>query len=716
MARQSSISIENDFSRGLITEATGISFPENAATELFDVVLHTTKKVTRRKGFEYEMEFTQKTIDRDGGVVSSYFWKNVTGDGDTSLLVLQVGGTLYFYKGVDPLSGGALATTITLSTFSPSGSPPAPDPVACTFSDGNGLLFVTHPDLDAFRVAYTASNETVAATQIDPETRDFQGLDSGIAVDSRPAGTTFAALKTANKEHAYNLLNQGWAFNEGSSGPIDDWDTARTDMPSNADAWWYYLDTSGDWADAEIARYDPGNAPAAKGHFILNVFSKDRTTASGVASITTVTTGNKRFSTSAFFAGRMFWSGINSTEVNSSIFFTQIVERDEQYGFCYQKNDPATDDIPDLLADDGGVIDIPEAGTIVKLIVVQASLIVFATNGIWAISGSQGLGFAANDFSVAKISSIGHPALTSFVIVEGLPMWWNPEGIYALNSDQAGLAFQAREITENTIKTFFDLIPQSSRKVVKGAYNPDTKVVQWLYQTAESSTIDDAQEYDAVLNFHSQLGAFHPWTISAADAKVHDIFILEGTGGNATNSGVTSNSGADNVQDAGGDEVIVWTLSSAVLTPAFKYITSATNGAGSYNFTFSEAWDVDYLDWTAEETTGVAYESYLITGYKIRGDTMRMQQSNYIQTYFDKETNASCNIQGRWDWSANSLSGKFSTIQEAYSTRRDNFDINFRRLKIRGKGRSLQLRLSSSAGQPFTLLGWSSFDSVNATI
>ena len=203
MPRTVTVAIENNFQRGLITEATGLNFPENACTETFDCHFEVAGEVSRRLGFDTEAQSTEKTIDRTGGAISTYLWRNVAGDGNTTLFVAQIGTVLYFWDVAQSqtLSAGALADTIDLMDFDPAGAT-TPKAVECQFSDGNGYLFVTHPYLEPFYVSYDTITQAVTGTQIDIEIRDFVGLTEAVAVANRPA-----ALTTS---HNYNLQNQGW--------------------------------------------------------------------------------------------------------------------------------------------------------------------------------------------------------------------------------------------------------------------------------------------------------------------------------------------------------------------------------------------------------------------------------------------------------------------------------------------------------------------------
>ena len=98
MPRQTSTSIENNFSGGLKTEFTALNFPENACTDTDNCVFDLTATVSRRLGIDYEDNYLLATIDRTDKAISSYKWNNAGGDGNTQVYVLQVGSTLHFYS------------------------------------------------------------------------------------------------------------------------------------------------------------------------------------------------------------------------------------------------------------------------------------------------------------------------------------------------------------------------------------------------------------------------------------------------------------------------------------------------------------------------------------------------------------------------------------------------------------------------------------------
>ena len=701
MPRQAAFAVENNFKNGLITEATGLNFPENACTETYDCIFSVDGSVYRRPGFDFELGNSTKNINRTDAAISSYLWRNVAGDGDLSLFVVQVGATVYFYKtNQSTLSGGAVATTVTLTAVS---GAPSPATVEAQFADGNGILIITHPYCEPMRVSYDTSTDTATATNIVLKIRDFEGdINDPNGVDTRPT-STLAAL---DERHYYNLLNQGWTATN-----LTAWDTARTDMPSNADVMWRFKNSSNAFDASTVPNVVGGNSQAPKGHYILTLSSQARTTASGLAGATNSTTGSQRPSTCAFFAGRAFYAGINYTGYNSKIYFTQIIERPEQYGFCYQVNDPTAEDLFDLLPSDGGVISIPDAGTVLKLVSIPGGLAVFAANGVWFVTGSQGIGFTANDYTVQKISSISTLTASSFVDVNGFPSWWNTEGIYILTAGSNNSFPSVQSLTDGKIKSFYKDLPLSSKRFARGFYHVIENRIQWLFKSTSSSELDVLYEFDRILNFDTQTGSFYPWTISNSDVKVHAIVVNDSVSGQVEINNVIR--GADNIVDGSGNQVITFSNTNAVEAPLDKYLVSYANGA-TYTFTFAEAQNTDYIDWFQYDTVGVNYDSYFISGYRIRGEGLRKFQSNWLRVFSRIEEPVSYYIQGIWDYAnTGSNTGRWSSRQlvEHEDT---NYDTAMARRKIRGHGVSLQFRVESVDGEPFDIIGWSSFDSVNA--
>jgi hypothetical protein len=796
MARSVAVAVENNFRRGLITEASGLNFPENACTDTFDCHFELTGEVRRRLGYDTESGFTEKTIDRDGGAISTYLWKNVAGDGNVTLFVAQIGNTLYFWdvSQSQSLSPGAISDTVDLTTFKPAGASD-PAPVECQFSDGNGYLFVTHPTLESFFISYDSDTETATATEITIEIRDFAGVteDPVLAINERPT--------TLSTSHNYNLRNQGWnasdyeqfgsstsitaglgskiftvasggpwaagdpifAWSKGSfqgsssgvnqymagtvssysgttltllsslfngSGALTDWffasstdhiqlfNQVTSTYPSNADVWWNFKDADELFNPRKtISHVNRGTTPAPKGHFILEVYNQQRSTVSGVVGITDVTTGVFRASTSAFFAGRVFYSGIPFAGYSGNIYFSQIIEpgTSDRFGHCYQQSDPTNENLFDLLPSDGGVITIPEAGTILKLWSMQGGLMVFASNGVWHVTGSQGIGFTANDYTVRRLSTIRAISHTSFVDVGGYPAWWSAEGIYILQPDQSLAGVSIKSLTDESIFSFYQEIPITCKKQARGFFNLVTKKIQWLYRSTVPGTVEEVYEYDRILNWNALTAAINPWTISESDVKIHSIVVPESSGGSLVAYNVIDDA-ADTVVDDLGNQVISYQIQeSTVQIPVFKYFTSYEDG-GSYEFTFHEENSESYMDFFSHDDVGVDYTSYFITGYKVHGQGQRKFQSNYVYIFVN-EIPSQYNFQGIWNYANTGDSGDWSSQAfQSVIVSDTNYDIKYNRLKVRGEGLALQYKVYSEEGQPFSIVGWSVYETGNASV
>jgi len=697
MPRTRSVAIENDLSGGLNTQATGINFPPNACIETDNCIFHELGFVERRLGFEFETNYTTKSIDRAGKAVVAYNWKNVTGDGAINLLVKQVGSLLYFYSPtpMGSFSPGALTTTIDLEDFLPLLGSAANIPLAeCQFSVGLGYLIVTHPYTEPFYVTYDLNTQEATATKINIRVRDFEGVEDGLAIDKRPA--------TLSDEHEYNLKNQGWFVNDGDY--ITDFKTTLTDYPSNADVWWVYRDLDNIFDPSTVSTiYETGTSKAPSGHYILDPFRTDRGTQAGV-SVTEQSSGGARPATSAFFSGRAWYAGTNANGYESKIYFSQIIESKHQLGNCYQAADPTSQTANALVADDGGHLLIPGAGLIYKLVPVGNSLIVFAANGVWQITGSTGIGFTALDYAVPFLSSIRTFSHTSFVDMEGFPVWWSVEGIYTLIPNNTG--FKIESITDKKIKEFYLDIPLSCKKSVRGSYDPRKHVIQWLYSDTETATLEASYNYSNILNFNTLSGSFYPWSIPSSQVKINSIFLSEGLAAQPTSSDVEAD--GDPVE-ASGDQVVVINFGSVILNSVNKYVVSYGN-----NFTFADTTNEDYIDWKLIGDSK-DFLSYFITGYRMPTKGLQEFQNNYIYVFSDLSSieGTEFYLQGIWNFANSGNSGKYTMRQKISHPASGNFDIVRNRLKIRGSGHAAQFKFTSSSGQPFNILGWSILESAN---
>jgi hypothetical protein len=562
-------------------------------------------------------------------------------------------------------------------------------------------------------VAYDSGADSISVNAITLQIRDFVGVSDSLALDNRPASLTDV--------HKYNLYNQGWYATGTSTSPtvqnvVDIWHSGHpADYPSNTDVWWVYKNSLDQFDTASIDKYANTNSPAPKGHYILDAFFQNRSAASGVIGLPSVGSSYFRPSTGTFFAGRVFYSGVSYLEFTNKVYFSPIIERPAQLGQCYQQNDPTSENLFDLLATDGGVLQIPEAGTIYRLFPVQNSLLVFASNGIWSISGNQGIGFTANDFTVKFIAQVAITGPLSFVNVEGLPVWWAEGGIYAITgTDQLG-SIGLANLTNGQIKTFFNNIPNGSKIYAKGAYNFQDKIIQWVWSSEEPGTNLERYQYDRVLNYNTLTKAYYTWSVAESDNLICGITTTRGLGAKRTPENVT-NIATQVVTTISLDPVTTDIIETVALPSTFRFTTIRNTSGSTYGLSFAQERDGNYLDWASTDSPGVDYTSYFVSGYKVHGDAQRRFQPNYIYVFLIPSTNSACYLNVIADWAGSATGPYHSPRQQVYPTGQVNRDYQYNRLKVRSTGLATQLKFSSVSGKPFGIIGWSIFESGNSSV
>lgn len=775
-------SVENNFTKGLLTEFSGLNFPENAATDADNCHFSLIGTVARREGIDWETNAFNQFIDRTNQVVSTYKWNNAGGDGQTQMVVEQIGAFLYFYRSSSatnssPLSAQRVAS-IALVAHAVNGVFDATQ--ECTYTDGNGYLFVFHPSCDPFYCAYDLTAHTVTATDIVLLVRDFDGIAQGESVTARPV--------SASSEHLYNLVNQGWgtgptwSSNTSTSwvisvgagkvftvsagltitigqsvsiqsltgagipggtivasgtvtayagtnltltvttigayggftstsgfisplnvGTINTFKSVTGVYPSNADVWWYFKNASGVFDPATTLANVTLGGQAPRGAVIFSPFSQTRSLLTGISGLTDIAT-LKRPSNGAWFAGRIWYTGVNASQAatgdasqyswSENIYFSQIVNNVNDLGHCYQTNDPTSETLSSLLPTDGGVLNIQGCGNIFKLFALQNALIIFAANGVWYLTGSQGIGFTANDYTIVKLSSVRSLSSTSFVDIKGLPMFWNEEGIYSVQPAQQGTSLlnsplhvnplEVIPITVGTIQSFYDAIPLQSKKYVRGAYNPIDYVVQWIYRSTNENSVTDRYTYDRILNYNVYNKAFYPYSLNTSllnTPTINGIIYVASPGGTSGPASV------------------------------FKYVTSYVYATGLYRFTFADEHDAKYVDWSTLGSN-VNYDSYFITGYKLHGQGQKRFSIPYIYVYSANDTPHGYYVQSIWDYAGDPNSGRWSNKQ-SINNFKPRFTNIFRRIRLRGNGLVMQIKISSQDRQPFEILGWATYETMN---
>lgn len=720
MSRTKTNTLYTNFSRGLVTEASPLAFPMEATTDELNCDIQENGKRVRRWGYDRNGTLNSQAVTvGDADNVETYVWRDANLSG-IDLLVMAAGGFLYFYK-INSNNTYTYQDDLSLLTFRTTGTDDLFKNSFFDFASGRGVLFVVNRYMDPVRLTYDENTGVVTGTQYKIYIRDFEGLDDGLAIDQEPS--------TLSAEHHYNLRNQGWVSpnlstattsvrsislfnteltfsipNISTIGPIHDYYTSQARYPSNAQVWWVAKDNNEIFDPTLLVKTFFGTSRAPRGHFILEAFNKNRTGVSGVAGITTEAS-TTRPETIAFASGRVFYGH------KGAVYFSPTLYDGSRAGQCYQEADPTSENISDLLETDGGVIEIPEALVINKLMPLGDGVLIFGVTGVWFLS-SGGQGFSAIDYSLNKVSSIGTSSPKSVVSTGSQVFWWSEVGIQAVQQSIGQFGpiagqFDSQNISDDSIKKFFNNINVAFRNKARGYYDPAQNKIWWLYSDVTGKEF----LYNKMLIFDMQNQAFIPWAVNSltpGDISLNPVLAIVG-------AFVSPYFETYTYEPTFLSFVHLYNRETTPLT----YVTRL--GIGNFiNTSYTDFEKIQELDADFGEDLGRTYSSYLETGYETLGDLSRRKQAPICYVYFEKTDNDivrphSCFMQARFDWSNGSSSGKWSTKVQAYRVsprlvNPDQYDVVSSRNKVRGSGKAVQFRFSEDrAGYGFILLGWQVF-------
>jgi hypothetical protein len=731
------------FVRGIITEASPLTYAENASIDEDNFVLNRDGSRSRRLGIDYELDYLLKATGLGASTITTgkqsfHKWESPGGDTTVSIGVIRIAERLWF---IDLLTTNPSANFLNSGNFiTLTGLNKADIDTAVI----NNSLIVSSSDLDApVLLTYNVTTKTVSQSPITLKVRDIWGVNDGLELTERPT--------TLSNTHKYNLRNQGWSPNitndDGSKDALPYLFGGKGYYPSNADLWTLGKQTdisSGDYDMFDRGLFDrsavyTGLAP--KGSFIIDAFNRgnSRMTLSDVTTGLPIDQENGNISTVASYAGRIFYAGVTSSVTGSDarspnysgyVFFSQVITENSKLGFCYQDADPTSPDISDLIDTDGGTIQIPECSRIVKIIPSRTSLLVFAENGVWEIFGDTN-GFVATSFQVSKITTFGTSNAKSVINAGGNFFYWAKAGIVLLKQDEVSGRYIAQNVSLTTIQTLYLGISELGKQYCKGFFDEKENRLRWLYNDTDSySTENSINRYNRELIFDITLGAFYTSTISSlVSNSPYIVDYVEIPGYSVATADTEVVVGSDTVIVTSGTPVVITEDQVQNRTTQFSFLTMSGT-----SFTLSKYRNTSFYDWTTPSgSTGISYSSYLVTGYELFGDFLREKTVPYIFFYFRRTENgfetdgsgnliytdpSSCLVQSQWSWANSAASGKWGTQFQAYRLLRnyiptgtsDLFDygesVIVTKNKLRGSGKCLSLKFSSEAGKDIRILGW----------
>ncbi|AUR81831.1 hypothetical protein NVP1015O_17 [Vibrio phage 1.015.O._10N.222.51.E5] len=642
--------------KGLITENPDTNFPADACTDLLNVDLGIDGSVTTRKGIQDEEggSVITATVDQNGNALDcenfqiakdtarqTFMWESVAGVKGANVEVLRIGLRLYLFLHSEVMSDGLIGAVNLSGTSIITNSTDART-APFSFSSGNGRLYCANKGVEPFTVEMNTALDSFSVTKVTVQIRDFKGVDEDIADDARPFVLT--------PEHNYNLFNQGWprvpvtvvgnrkGSTTGTAFPIDYTQLAIGQYPSNADIYHVAKADSAEEVDA-IGSYSPfvlkdlqlGNTPAPKGHFIVDAFSIQRILLGS-------TFYKNRPTATAFYGGRVWWSGVEEQDYAGTVFFSQSGDDVDKAGKCYQSSDPTSEEINDLVATDGGVIPVQQMNSVLAMHTIGDFLVIFAVNGVWTISGADGGTFSATDVSVKKVSDNGAISPYSIVAVDDAIYYFGKTAIHRIVKDSdVGLTLNEQNLTEATIKSHYLNILASNKIVAQGVGSAREGKVYWAY--ADEQVVDPF-DFNKYLILDTRTGAFTVYktgdidTLRVTGLVSNDEYII----GQADDDPLTTNDGTELTLNDGNTLLFVEGGREVqdIELPKIKVATLVNRGnTAPHGIMFAEFASLTYYDWF--DRTPAVYEHYFTLGFNAMTSNATKGTPVYVNSFFARD-------------------------------------------------------------------------------
>jgi hypothetical protein len=496
-----------------------------------------------------------------------------------------------------------------------------------------------------------------------------------------------------------------------------------------------------------------GTVPAPKGYFIIDALSRSTSRLERWTELVEdqeysgqeleslpldITPGGA--TTVAEYGGRLFYGGFSElgsvteqggTRLESYLLYSQLANNKRVVTRCYQEGDPTSRESPELLETDGGFIALDGAYGISKLVPIGTSLLVFAENGVWSITGLDGNYFSPTSPRVQKITDKGSISSRAIVTIDTSLIYWTKDGIYAIQFTASG-TYEVNNLVDKTIQSLYDEIPYLDKRKVVGRYDSFTNEAFWIiYNTTERTRETE------LLVLKTNSGAFTKYKISDNDTPYTTLagyaqvppFVTTPEEELVYSEGVV-------VVSEGVDVFITATLNEERSYDTKGIVIHSLDG--NNNLTFGEFNNEQFLDWGVTDAQG-----YMVTGYVSGGDLQRVKQTPYITMHFTRTEDgfysdidgylqlkhpSGCLAQAQWDWANSANSGRWGREFQAYRYPRhympadvnDPFDTGFStittRNKVRGKGRVLSIKFSTEPLKDCKILGWSSVMGVQGDV
>jgi len=696
MARQTIASEFNSFVGGLITEASPLTFPGNAALDITNFNINKDGTISRRLGMDFEANHTVidsgVSPDVTGEVaINTTTWVNAGGDPRATLVVVQTGNVLKFY---DCNANSVTSNLIHTHTFSTiyiniKLSAAVVDGVLVVVGAGKQPSSFSYKDgvitenLYSLKIRDVFGVEALGVVSVPGETGPFAPVDlrTPANINLRPDAATVPDT------HIYNLRNSTYALSrmtpEGltiedpiksfaveqiqiGTDEFDDpiYDTQENQLPSNADSV-----TSALFADAEqsadrlterfhpkVLRRSPrGNFESPIGYFIIDALERgtsrlnsvealDLTRASESSEyqyeITTLPLDRTPGGASAVgeYAGRVWYAG----------FSGEVVEGDS-----YSPNMSSHILFSKLVATGADLgtchqIGDPTSKESPDLLETDGGFIrldeAFGINRL--INIGSGLVVVAENgvWFVSGGSDFGFTATTYKVSKVTSHGCTSPDSVVLVDdsvmywSDDGIYQVSSNELGD--LKAT-NITTTTIQKLYDSVSDLKKTFVQGHFDTYDRKVrwiyrnLVSPVEDTGELILDVALGAFYKHEIPTTTSKSPNIVALVEV------PPFKAGEVTENVTDSGVlvlDSGVQVTDTTTIVTEGLRELLYLTliDTSPTVTYTMSKYGDSDFIDWKSYDDVGVDSPALLITGYNGGGDYQRNKQTPYVTFHFEK--------------------------------------------------------------------------------
>jgi hypothetical protein len=411
----------------------------------------------------------------------------------------------------------------------------------------------------------------------------------------------------------------------------------------------------------------------------------------------------------AYMAGKYFYLA------GDTVLFSQTVtENNKGYDKCYQDADPTSESISDVVSTDGGYVKFQTMGDGMALKTFNRGVLVFGRDVVYGLLSPVEGRFTAIEYDTVELAKAGLTSAKSIVSVANYIYYWSPLGIFRIGVNmQTGSTMVAENITQGTIQSFYNNMPQFAKEHAKAAFDYCNNRIYWFYPLdGEKLT-----KLNGVLMYDLNYNAFCPFKLADGGAVVALFETV-----NSAEVAPTMYLRADGKRVIAGGQYVTareQTNKYNRFVAVQHCIVTDDNKISLGDFNSRE-----FIDWDSN-----GYDSYLVSrpimieglsgyGSTVSG-TYRNKQVPILQTLFERTEEEITKIKNkyiaqsgayirlRWGWSLDQHSNRWDLIQNAYRPQKDFMHDQYveSRIHVRGRGKAYQIEIRNDENKDFRLVG-----------